>query len=335
MSLESAVEIAVLVLVAGAAWLSLRKPSELDWERLWKTALATVHRGEIEANGGGQDAWWARLEAVPFHPQGRHAAAKLNAPNPQAISIPALDGERALVERLAGLGTIEERWKRMFREESAAQDALMSDPSELGAAYDPSRVLAPGLGWERVAVWDADVQTAIARRAQDTVLAVIGRSSEPFSAAVPHAAAVQSETASEDELLALVPEAHQRLAVIAEGDAVAELLRTLHGSPALRDRVRMVVSIGATMDAEWMAEHFGHLAFDTELNRQTPYAAITDVVDPAATIPDQRFPVPEVPPSGWAPIASMDLGVLPVSQNDPKLIARALWVVLCFSLSRH
>ena len=74
---QTAAEIAVLALALGAAWLSIRKPSPLDWERLWKSVLATIIRGEVERAGGDQAVWWSRLRGVPFHPVGRDAGAKL------------------------------------------------------------------------------------------------------------------------------------------------------------------------------------------------------------------------------------------------------------------
>lgn len=335
MSVETAVELSALALAIGAAWLSLRKPAELEWERLWKVLLATVIRGEVEANGGDQAQWWSRLAAVPFHPAGRAAASKLNAPDLDQIPVPALDGERALVERLSALESVEERWNLMFRTDAAVQEELLSDPDELGPAYDPSTVLAPGAGWRQVANWDATVQSAIARRMADTVLVVVGRPAEPFERAVPHGSVLTMDAVSDDALLAAVPESQQRLVVVVEGPLTADVLRVLHGSPSLRDRVLTVVALAPEFDEEWMAGHFLHDPFDTELNRQTPYVSITNAHPTDASIADQRFPVPPELPSGWAPIAPIDLGLLPLTDHDPDLLARALWVLVCFCISRH
>ncbi len=82
-----------------------------------------------------------------------------------------------------------------------------------------------------------------------------------------------------------------------------------------------------------MDAHFQHLQFDTELNRRTLYAAMSDM--DSGDIPQaiQHFTAPPVPPSGWAPIEAVDLGPIPLSRQDPALFSRALWVFLCFCLS--
>ena len=112
---QTAAEIAVLALALGAAWLSIRKPTPLDWERLWKSVLATIIRGEVERAGGDQAVWWSRLRGVPFHPVGRDAGAKLNRADPADVGIPALEGERALVERLGRLDTVENQGITLVR----------------------------------------------------------------------------------------------------------------------------------------------------------------------------------------------------------------------------
>ena len=42
---------------------------ELEWERLWKTILATCIRGQVERSGGDQAIWWERLKGFPFIPR--------------------------------------------------------------------------------------------------------------------------------------------------------------------------------------------------------------------------------------------------------------------------
>ena len=123
--------------------------------------------------------------------------------------------------------------------------------------------------------------------------------------------------------------------LLAKGSQVLPLLQALHGSPALRDRVLVVVSLGGTFDAEadWLNNHFQHLEFDTELNRRTVYFAVSNVNRDTMNLVDQGLPTPAVPPSGWTPIESIDLGLLPIDEQDPELFARALWVLLCFCLS--
>jgi len=328
------VELAALALALGAAWLSLRRPEALDWERLWKTILATVIRGDVERMGGDQAQWWDRLQAVPFHPVGRDAAAKLNRAAVGEVAVPALEGERALVERLAACPTVASRWAAMYREDPLAKAALLGDPDELGSAYDPSGPLAPGVGWTNVAVWDADVQAVIARRLAGTGVVVFGTMGASLTQALPHGTVVTLEDADEAAVMAWVPESHQRVVLIAQGDRVHRMMQMLHASPVLRDRVLAVFAIDPVFESQWMQEHFHHEPFDTELNRRTPYLAITNGAPHQTAIPDQRFPTPPDHPSGWCPIDAIDLGVVPLDQHDPELFARALWVLVSFCISR-
>jgi len=336
------VELLVLGLAIVAAWLSVRPAPPLDWERLWKTTLATVIRGDVESGGGDAEAWWARLDAVPYHPAGRQPVAKLTAPSMEAILVPALEGERALVERLVGKSTITERWAEMYRDDPAAEDALMINPAELGPAYDPAIALAPAVGWEEVARWTAETQSAVARRMKDVVVAVIGHNADPLIVAVPHARVVQvsdelEPNALEEALLSLCEQPQERLLVIAEGDGAFTLVQALHDSPSLRDRVLVVLGLAAELTSgergAWMEHHFQHIAFDTEVNRKTLYMSVSAVTQDPLNVVDQVFPKPDIPPSGWAPIESIDLGLLDLDAQNPELLARALWVLLCFSLS--
>ncbi len=340
--MTTTVEIVVLALAIVAAWLSVRPAHPLDWERLWKTTLATVIRGDVEAAGGDADAWWDRLLMVPYHPAGRYPVRKLTQPVVDDIVVPALEGERALVERLEHKSTIDERWEEMYRKDAVAEDALMLNPADLGPAYDPASSIAPNIDWEHVARWTSDIQSAIARRFQDVVVAVLGSDVDEWVAAVPHARVVSLSShteprAIEEALLALCPQPHERLMVVAAGDRVFSLVQALHDSPGLRDRVLTVVSVAGRFQsvdrAQWMESHFQHLAFDTEVNRRTLYMAVSSVTMDPIDVVDQSFPVPPVPPSGWAPIESVDLGLLPIDAHPPELMARALWVLLCFCLS--
>ena len=332
---QTAAEIAVLALALGAAWLSIRKPSPLDWERLWKSVLATIIRGEVERAGGDQAVWWSRLRGVPFHPVGRDAGAKLNRADPADVGIPALEGERALVERLGRLDTVEARWQAMFRDDPAAQQAMLSDPADLGPAYDPSGVLAPGVGWSDVANWNADVQAAIARRLEGVVVAAAGSWAPALSRSLPHGDVVSLDSETEAVLLGGLRDPHQRLVLVTEGPRIHAMLVALHASPALRDRVVMVLALDPQFDDAWMAEHFQHEPFDTELNRQTPYVAVSNARAGCEPVLHNRFPQPAELASGWRPIAPIDLGLLDLDELEPELVARALWVFTAFCLSRH
>jgi hypothetical protein len=340
--MTTTVELLVLVLAIAAAWLSVRPSPSLDWERLWKTILATVIRGDVEATGGDAEEWWERLVVVPYHPAGRFPFGKLNSPSVDDILVPALEGERALVERLEGKSTIEDRWEEMYRRDLVAEEALMLNPAELGPSYDPEVSIGPTIDWEHVARWTAEAQSAIARRLKDVVVVVVGHDAEGLMAAVPHARVVQvpvglQASGMEDALMSVCPQSHERLIVIAAGDSVFSLVQALHTSPSLRDRVLTVIGLAGALHSterqQWMAEHFQHLAFDTEVNRRTLYMSVSSVsMDPMAVL-DQAFPDPPEPPSGWAPIESVDLGLLPLDRQNPELLARALWVLLCFCLS--
>ena len=333
----AAVEIFVLLLAIVAAWMSLRPSPPLDWERLWKMILATIIRGEVEAGGGDIHAWWDRLVAVPYHPAGRHALGKLSHPALDDIVVPALEGERALVERLVERQTVSERWEEMYRKDPLAEESLTSDPAELGPAYDPSTPLAPNIGWEDIARWTSAVQSSIGRRMSDVVVAVLGMDSSPLISSVPHARVVSlAETDDGGQaLLDCCQAAQERLVIVAQGQQVQHVLRALHANPSLRDRVLTVLGVAADWSGaeEWLESNFEHQAFDTELNRRTPYLAISDIDLDAMVLRKQTFPDPVVPPSGWAPIESVDLGFLPLTKHDPEQLARALWVLICFCLS--
>ena len=86
MVVESAVELLVVALALVAKWLSVRPYPELEWERLWKTILATCIRGQVERSGGDQAIWWERLKGFFSH-AGR-LACDGSADQPRTISAP-------------------------------------------------------------------------------------------------------------------------------------------------------------------------------------------------------------------------------------------------------
>jgi hypothetical protein len=340
MELVDLVEWFCLLLAIIAAWMSVRPSPPLDWERLWKVSLATVIRGQVEAAQGDQDSWWEQLKLqVPYNPVGRLGDAKIHSPSLTDIPVPALEGEQSLVERLSRIETPTERWVEMFHNDESAVEALLSNPAELGNAYDPGTVMAPGIDWESVAQWTDTVQTAIARRLADVIVLAVGFDAIPLREAVPHVRVVELSTVDTGEMLASAPQSHERLVLIVAADLGFQVVQALHSSPELRDRVLAVVSLGVDFVSdgrrEWMDENFSHLAMDTELNRHTPSMSIVDVEpsNPGQGWADQVFPVPAVPPSGWTPVESIDLGPLPLGVQEPGLLARALWVLLCFRLS--
>ncbi len=341
MSIEIGVELAVLVMALAAAALSLRSAPDLDWERLLKVIVATVFRGEVEATGGDQEAWWAAMEGVVlYHPAGRQASDKLASPSLESISVPALEGERALVAALEKQTSDADRFMTMYASE-ASKEALLSDPTLLGAAYDPERVLSPGVGWSEIAAWTDTLQASLARRLSDVVLVSVGGEWGAYlSRAVPHGR-VETVVPAAAEIVgagiaAALPSAADRAVIIAGGTDVQPILQAMHADPALRDRVLCVISLGGMLASEWMDSNFTHAAMDTELNRSTAYMDIVDV-DPevplASPWSDQCFPQPPVPPSGWMPIERVGLGPLPLQRISPEILSRSLWVLLAFRLS--
>lgn len=341
MNLELIAEVVALALAIIAAALSMRGAPPLDWERLFKVTLATVIRGDVEASGGGAEQWWERLRGVvPYHPAARDPQAKLKAPSLEAVAVPALEGERALVAALEKQDSPAARWAVMYEGE-ASQDALMGDPDDLGPAYDPSAVLAPDAGWPAVAGWSDAVQSALARRLSDVVVMVVGGSfAEPMRQAVPHARVSAVVPASADivgaALNAGLTQPADRAVILVGGDDVQPVLQALHGDPSLRDRVLAVISVGGSLTGPWMAAHFTHEGMDTELNRSTAYMDLIDV-DPDEPVStdwsEQCFVQPQVPDSGWAPIERVGLGPLPLTRQDPVMLARAVWVLLAFRLA--
>jgi hypothetical protein len=112
------------------------------------------------------------------------------------------------------------------------------------------------------------------------------------------------------EALLAAPEARLVLVASAEAQRVLELLHELQG---LRDRVRLVLLIGAAPDAEWLARSFRHETFDLELARATPYCTLR-------TGPGQVLRSPLPPATGRVALDVVDLGLVPADAlADPTL----------------
>lgn len=362
------VELGAVALAGWAAWLTIPRPVERDWERLFKVTLSALTWGEAEAAGGTEAErtarWSADLAAhTPFHPAGRAGELKLSAPDPEALPTPALDGERALVERLVPLSTPAERWRAMYVDDPRAVEALGEDPTLLGPAYSPERLVGAGVSWEAIAAWSDAVPAALARRLALVRVAVVtgdpgAESAEvdssglggvvealvpAFGDAAPSvevhrvlSGASPGGAALVDALLGLCDTPARRLAVVLRGAQVVELLQALSASPVLRDRVLVVISVGGPIarspeDTAWLVEHFTHDRLEPELQRTTAFFAITDA-DPAAPLArpwaPQRFPVVPVEDGARETLSSIDLGPLPVRLQPPLRLARALLVVL-------
>lgn len=360
MRLETWVELAVLGLAVWATVLSIPRPPRLHWERLFKVGLSALLAGEVErelgAGAPARQAWQDRvLGVVPWSPLGRDAVGKLANPRVEDVAVPALEGERALVEALARLPDTAARFRRLYVEDAHAIDELLGDPARLGPDHDPARILGPGAGWDQVAAWDPALQAVLARRLADVVFVLDGVA-EPVGAAlaeavpglrvvaVPPAGPDPAGAAAVEALFAPVEAAlsrdSDRVVLIAAGGAVLRTLAALVEGGGLRDRCLAVLTLGAALGDEparaWLASHFDNERLDTELRRSVPYLCVVDV-DPADPLArdwaDQRLPSPPPLPSGRAAVDVVDLGPLHLSALPPRVLARGVLLLLALRLA--
>ena len=352
MSLDGVLWLAVLVLLGVAGRLSIPRPPQLDWERFFKTTLVTLMRGPIEASGGNATEWLSACRArVWFNPGARDLAAKVADPSNYQVPVPALAGERALMEDLVRLADPQARLGRVFWEEPRSDEVLFDDPLLLGEAYATVPVLGPGADWEAVAQWQSTVVEGLRRRLEHTRWLVVG--DEALAAALALelgedravALSEQVEEGLEKAASERVPKTSDRLIWVGVGEGAGAVVRALHGSPALRDRTRAVVAVGATLGGEmkaWMSEHFDHAAMDTELSRTTPYFHLAFVVpgveplgEEGRPLVDTCWPMLAPPATGRVAIEAVDLGVLPGPLCDlgSGLLGRALLLTVVQRLS--
>lgn len=351
MTLEGIAELSAAALALWAAYKSITRPPALDWRHLFKLSLATVLRGEVEAQDGDAAAWAALLALwVPYNPAGRSPEQKLSAPDPDDIPPPALDGERALVQRLAALPDPAARWVAMYVDNERVRDALMSDPDELGEDYNPQHALGAEASWNHIAAWGSALHERLKRRFDHVVTVSLGGT---FADAMGAASALRTtaletlpeeEGALQEQLHALLPTLSDRLVLILEANSAPTALRLLRADELLRDRIIAIVSLGAALQGTdeqkaWMEKNFTQDGMSTEINRATPYFSV-QLVDPRHPMSvdwdAQRWPTPKANASGRAPIERIDLGPLPVDWlGEPERreqLARALWTTLAFRL---
>ena len=334
--LDAALWGGVLLLGGAAAWWTIPRPVALDWELHWKVTLSTLLRGRVEAADGKLEDWLALgAPLLWFHAGGRELEQKLAAPDAYEIPVPARPGERALVEALVKADDpIAALWE-------ASDPCLYDDPAALGPEFAPSRALGPQVDWEHIAAWKPEVGEALRRRHEHTRVAVLGRPG--LAAAVCEVLgdekAVAVEGDLEEGLGALAPGLADRLIVFVAGEAIGPLLDLLADAPALRDRLRAVVGLGVSLGDRqaWLAVHWTHERFDTEISRATPWFHLAWVVDgvepigePGTPLAETRFPEVPVPPTGRVALEPIDLGVLrgASSATDDELLARALLLTL-------
>ena len=322
-------DIALWVLAAAlalyAGWLTLPRPVELDWERFFKLAMVTVIRGPLEEEEASAEQWMeAGRQQVWFHPAARQLDAKVADPGGYEPPFPALPGERALLEVLAGL-PVAERLHATFA--LGADDVLYDDPANLGEGWQLPPILGPDADWDAVASWSEKVIDGLKRRHEVARWVLMGADPlvEPLRLALgDEAVLVVGEDAAEvlDQQLAQLSD---RAVFVAHGDRVDHLVRLLHARPDLRDKALAIVALQANFDAAWMAENFDHVSMDTELSRATPYFHVWFGGD-LTSLSTSRWPDPEVPATGRVSVAPIDLGLLPgdLDTADPVVLGRAL-----------
>ena len=340
MSVELVVELLAAGLAVWAVLLSMPKPPSLDWERLFKVSLATRLRGELEAADKGRNDWMVLLEElVPYHPAGRNPEEKIHTPDASTLPTPALPGERALTEALATLPDRQARWERMYVNNDQTRDALMSDPDELGSDYSIRNFFGSEADWAGIATWSEGVRSGLSRKLEHIVVVGVGGS---LGDEMTDLSGLRGRTCTVEALPELLPEilpnASDRMILFLEGSAALPMVQLLHSDPGLRDRVLMVISVGADLcsseeSAAWMASHFTHAEMDTELNRRTAYASVQVMSPPGSTSQKwagQRWPVPPDSETGRAPIAPIDMGPVPPIwlTDDTRRVqfCSALWV---------
>ncbi len=349
------VELGVILLAGWATWLSIPRAPGLDWQRLFKVAISVGIWAELEsevAAGGHCDGapveqrWRSALQTViPFHPAGRDWRTKLEDPTGVALPVPALPGEQALVEALAGLSTVEERWSRLFGASAHAVDSTVAealgDPRELGAVYDPTRLLGPEADWEGVSAWSDATRAGLLRRLSHVVVVEVGLpEGMSVCASVPglrsHAVAAV-DTSAATSWLATLEQPSDRLVLVLRGEHLVDALEQMASSPALVDRVVAILVVGGV--AAPTPEARAHLqalisseALLPELQRQTPIAAIDDI-SPDHLLESGMAPLdlpadePERTGVQW-----LDLGPLPVDNVPAIPLSRALALLLAFLL---
>ncbi len=262
----------VVALTIG--WLQWPRPPQLDGERWFKVVLCTLLRGRAEAQARDADAWEAEvLRFVPYHPAGRAPERKVA--NPVAAVLPgaALPGERALLEHLAAIDGVFERFSWMYDRDPAALDARLDDPVELGPVYDPRTALGPDATWEALAEWggsdthEGTFPSALAQRDRTRWVLIEGRPDRTtgpsvlaaFAEQLPDAwvvpwddTSVAPDGAAErfdlgEHLANALTDPEMRLTLVAEEAGVWSVLRALRDHAGLRDQVAAVVSLGGVI----------------------------------------------------------------------------------------
>ncbi len=331
MSLDLVLWVLVVGLALYAAWLTLPRSVDLDWERFFKLSLVTLIRGPLEEQEASAEQWMEAGRAqVWYHPASRDLELKLRDPAGYEPPFPTREGERALLERLQQTEP-DERLAAVFA--GGADELLYDDPEGLGEVWQLAGILGPEVGWESVATWSPELLAGLVRRHEHTRWALLGaeRLAEPLREVLGEGSvllAPEQEAAEffEQELSQL----SDRVVFVAAGKHADRLVRMLHEHPGLRDKARAVVALQAAFDGEWMAACFGHESMDTEIAWATPYLHLFFAGEGIGGLESSRWPTPPVPATGRVSVESVDLGLLPGSLEgyDARLLARALLVAV-------
>lgn len=202
------------------------------------------------------------------------------------------------------------------------EGGFFGTPDDLAAVDDPGVRLGPDCSWTAVAGWAEPVPATIARRLEGVRLVWF----EPPLVQLEGIEPIVFDTLDVAPLLPLLDRADVRLVVAAHARADA-VLRWLHDTPGVRDRLRAVLLVAPALDGSWLAEHFTHPAFDVEVAREVPYFTLRA----GEGVDRQRLPDPKTPPTGRRSLAVVDLGVLPRELLADPRIGRAL-SALCAAL---
>jgi hypothetical protein len=189
-------------------------------------------------------------------------------------------------------------------------------PDELEPAYHPETRLAADVTWAALAAWAPPAEAAVARRAAGVRLVWL----EPPVVDIP---GFEAAVCAPAEVEGLLRRPEDRLVLVASA-AAQDALVLLRAEAGLRDRLRAVLFVAPRLDAAWLGEHFTHAAFDVEVAREVPFLTLRTPPDAGA----QRLPEPARTASGFAPVAVVDLGVLPAEHLGSPRVGRALAALL-------
>ncbi|NCG18332.1 MAG: hypothetical protein GWP91_04875 [Rhodobacterales bacterium] len=343
------------------------RPPSLDGERWFKVILATLFRGQVEAEEGDVDAWEGLVRSfVPYHPAGRLPERKVL--NPKATAPGAwLPGELLLTQNLAAIDDIAKRWALLYESE-AGIEARLIDPFELGATYNPKSLGDPACTWDALALWgagDVTFRDALLKRVGAKWLLIEGRPDRLAGPSVLDAMAaelgdravrvpwveaplVDGVQAVGTALEQVIQTWRDRVIVVSEEAGTTLVLRTLAANGNFRDPLLAVLSVGGVVGGregeegpfgekvcdDWVKAWFTYEGLDSESVRLTPYLSVQFLDRSQATpgsahlpIAAQRFPEPRDDHT-LQTLESVDLGVLPSDSGLPvDQIARGLIAV--------